>query len=128
MSHSIKLSSEDITQYREQFSQQNQKEALYALDVIEAVGGDVTIAANKLASKYGIEVHKSVNILEELAKKLRNSICDEEFIDKVIAGAINVAVGSLCATGQIPEALAAPLVIYLAKKGIQKWCKSNNET
>lgn len=78
----VKLTPEDIAQYREQFSQNNQKEALYALDIIKAMDGDVANAATMLAPKYNIVVSKSVpNILEELAKKSRNIVCDEEFID-----------------------------------------------
>ena len=42
-------------------------------------------------------------------------------------GLLSSAVASLCATGQIPEAVAAPIVIYLARKGIQKWCNSDTE-
>ncbi|NEP77362.1 MAG: hypothetical protein F6K17_41570 [Okeania sp. SIO3C4] len=130
MSDPIILTPENIAQYREQFSQNNQKDALYALEIIEAVGGDVTHAASMLAPRYGIYNlgSKSVpNILEELANKLRNIVCDEEFIEQVMKGLLSAAVASLCATGQIPEAVAAPLVIYLAKKGIQKWCNSQSQ-
>lgn len=128
MNDPVKLTPEDIAQYREQFSQNNQKEALYALDIIEAMDGDVAKAATMLAPKYNIVVSKSVpNILEELAKKSRNIVCDEEFIDQVMGGLLSAAVASLCATGQIPEALATPIVIYLARKGIQKWCNSDSE-
>ena len=128
MNDIFKLTPEDIAQYREQFSQNNQEEALYALDIIEAMDGDVAKAATMLAPKYNIVVSKSVpNILEELAKKSRNIVCDEEFIDQVMGGLLSAAVASLCATGQIPEALATPIVIYLARKGIQKWCNSDSE-
>ena len=128
MNDPVKLTPEDIAQYREQFSQNNQKEALYALDIIEAMDGDVAKAATMLAPKYNIVVSKSVpNILEELAKKSRNIVCDEEFIDQVMGGLLSAAVASLCATGQIPEALATPIVIYLARKGIQKWCNSDSK-
>ena len=128
MNDPVKLTPEDIAQYREQFSQNNQKEALSALDIIKAMDGDVANAATMLAPKYNIVVSKSVpNILEELAKKFRNTVCDEEFIDQVMGGLLSAAVASLCATGQIPEALATPIVIYLARKGIQKWCNSDSE-
>ncbi|MCL2934664.1 MAG: hypothetical protein MGG11_21195, partial [Trichodesmium sp. MAG_R03] len=75
MNDPVKLTPEDIAQYREQFSQNNQKEALYALDIIKAMDGDVANAATMLAPKYNIVVSKSVpNILEELAKKSRNIV------------------------------------------------------
>jgi len=128
MNDPVKLTPEDIAQYREQFSQNNQEEALYALDVIEEKNGNLIIAASELAIEENIVVSKSIsNILDKLAKKSRNIVCDEEFIDKVMEGLLSSAVASLCATGQIPEAIAAPIVIYLARKGIQKWCNSDTE-
>ena len=56
MNDIFKLTPEDIAQYREQFSQNNQEEALYALDIIEAMDGDVAKAATMLAPKYNIVV------------------------------------------------------------------------
>lgn len=125
MSDPIILTPDDIAEYRKQFSQNNQKEALDALDVIEEENGNLMTAASELATYYISK--SSPNILEELAEKSRNIVCDEEFIDEVMSGLVSAAVASLCAAGQIPEAVAAPLVIYLAKKGIQKWCKSHSE-
>ena len=128
----VKLTPEDIAQYREQFSQNNQQEALYALDVIEEKNGNLIIAASELAIEENIVVSKSIsNILDKLAKKSRNIVCDEEFIDKVMDGLLSSAVASLC-TGQIPEAIAALTVMYLSKKyvdkkDIQKWCNSDTE-
>ncbi|NEQ41250.1 MAG: hypothetical protein F6K40_35645 [Okeania sp. SIO3I5] len=131
MSDRIKLTPEDIALYREQFSQNNQEEALYALDAIEEENRNLAQAAARLAAEYDIEdmmVSRSVpNILEELAEKSRNIVCDEKFIDEVMSGLLSAGVASLCAAGQIPEAVAAPLVIYLAKKGIKKWCNSHSE-
>ena len=128
MNDPVKLTPEDIAQYREQFFQNNQQEALYALDVIEEKNGNLIIAASELAIEENIVVSKSIsNILDKLAKKSRNIVCDEEFIDKVMDGLLSSALASLCATGQIPEALATPIVIYLARKGIQKWCNSDTE-
>jgi hypothetical protein len=117
MNDPVKLTPEDIAQYREQFSQNNQQEALNALDVIEEKNGNLIIAASELAIEENIVVSKSIS----------NIVCDEEFIDKVMEGLLSSAVASLCATGQIPEAVAAPIVIYLARKGIQKWCNSDTE-
>ncbi|NEO54732.1 MAG: hypothetical protein F6K54_17595 [Okeania sp. SIO3B5] len=127
MSGLIILTPEDIALYREQFSQNDQKEALYALDVIEALGGDVTKAASMLAPKYNVVVSRAVpDILEELAKKSRNLVCNEKFIDHLENGLSSAAIGLLL-TGQIPEALAALLVMYLNQKGIKKWCDSHSQ-
>ncbi|MDE5084149.1 MAG: hypothetical protein O4859_24195 [Trichodesmium sp. St18_bin1] len=51
MNDIFKLTPEDIAQYREQFSQNNQKEALYALDVVKEKNGDLIIAASELAGE-----------------------------------------------------------------------------
>ena len=97
MNDIFKLTPEDIAQYREQFSQNNQEEALYALDVIEEKNGNLIIAASELAIEENIVVSKSIsNILDKLAKKSRNIVCDEEFIDKVMDGLLSSAVASLC--------------------------------
>ncbi|MDF5734246.1 MAG: hypothetical protein PUQ00_00720 [Nostoc sp. S13] len=44
-----------------------------------------------------------------------------------MTGLLTFAVTSLTATGQIPQAIATPVVIYLAKKGVKTWCDSNNQ-
>ena len=119
-----KVTPYEITQYREQFA--DNPEALDALDLIAENDGDLKQAASLLALESGEMISKSVpNVLDELARKCRNIVCDEVFIDELMAGVLTAAVASLTVSGQIPTALATPVVIYLAKRGVKKWCEVN---
>jgi hypothetical protein len=123
---STQVTPEEIAQYREQFA--DNKEALYALDIIAATKGDLKQAANLLAPKYNVVISKKLpNILDELARKCRHTICDDLFIDELMTGLLTAAVASLTASGQIPAAMATPVVIYLAKTGVKKWCEFTKE-
>jgi hypothetical protein len=66
MNDIFKLTPEDIAQYREQFSQNNQEEALYALDVIEEKNGNLIIAASELLD-FG-QKEKIVSVIITLTK------------------------------------------------------------
>jgi len=120
----IILTPEEIAEYRQQLF--NIPDALSTLDIIEATGGDLTEAFNNyIAPEYGFGDKSTPNFLDELAHKSRNIICDETFIDDLMTGILTGAVTTLTATGQIPQAIATPIVIYLAKKGVKKWCDSH---
>lgn len=121
-----KATPEEITLYREQFSAY--PDALDALDLIEESDGDLKQAASLLVLESGVVISKKVpNILDELAQKSRNIVCDKVFIDELMTGLLTAGVASLTASGQIPAALATPVVIYLAKTGVKKWCESSKE-
>ncbi len=119
-----KLSDQEITQYRKQFA--DRPEALDALDLIAENDGDLKESASLLALEAGVEIVKGVpNILDELAQKCRKAVCDDAF-DDLMTGLLGAAVGTLAATGQLPEALATPVVIYIARIGVKKFCSSGN--
>ena len=119
-----KVSLEEISNYREQFA--DYSEALDSLDLIEENNGDLKQSASLLALEYGLSISKNVpNVLDELAQKCRGTICNEVFIDELMTGLLTAGVASLTASGQIPAALATPVVIYLAKVGVKNWCSSN---
>lgn len=121
-----KVTPEEIAQYRKQFSAY--PEALDALDLIEESNGDLKQAASLLALESGVVISKKVpNILDELAQKSRKIVCNEVFINELMTGLLTAGVASLTASGQIPAALATPVVIYLAKTGVKKWCESSKE-
>lgn len=120
------LTSEEIGQYRSEFA--DYPEALDALDLIEENECDLEIAANLLAQEAGVVIVRSKpSILDDLAQKLRNVICDEVFINDLMGGVLTTGVTYLTASGQIPTALATALVIYLAKIGVRKFCQSNDK-
>lgn len=121
-----RLTAEEIAQYKNKF--EDYPEALEALELISETDGDLIESGNLLASEAGIKVksrgEEQDNILDELAKKCRNIICDEVFINDLIGGWLTAGVASLAATGNISAAAATPVVIYLAKKGVKQWCQS----
>ena len=119
-----KITDEEIAQYRQQFA--DYPEALDALDLIAESDGDLKESASLLALETGVSItRKEPNILDELAQKCRQIICDDAFIDDLIGGLLTAGVATLAASGQIPAAVATPVVIYLTKTGVKKWCKSN---
>jgi hypothetical protein len=121
----ITVTPAEIENFREQL--RDYPDALDALDLIEENEGDLEIAANLLAQEAGVVIVRSKpSILDDLAQKLRDVICDEVFINDLMGGALTAGVGYLTASGQIPTALATALVIYLAKIGVRKFCQSDD--
>lgn len=119
------VTAEEIEKFREQL--RDYPEALDALDLIEENKGDLEIAANLLAQEAGVVIVRSkLSVLDDLAQKLRDVICDEVFINDLMGGVLTAGVGYLTASGQIPTALATALVIYLAKIGVRKFCQSDD--
>jgi hypothetical protein len=127
MSDVSRLTPEEIQNYRELFK--DYPEALDALNLIDESDGDLIESANLLAAEAGIEISsragEDVNILDKLAKKCRSVICDEDFMDDLMSGLLTAGVATLTVSGQIPQAVATPVVIYLTKKGVKIWCQSN---
>jgi hypothetical protein len=127
MTDTTHLTPEEIQNYREQFK--DYPEALDALDLIDESDGDLIESANLLAAEAGIEISsragEDVNILDKLAQKCRSIICDEDFMDDLMSGLLTAGVATLTVSGQIPQAVATPVVIYLTKKGVKIWCQSN---
>ncbi len=118
-----KISDQEIAQYRQQFA--DYPEALDALDLIAESDGDLQESASLLALETGVSITRNRNILDQLAQKCRQIICDDAFIDDLMGGLLTAGVATLAASGQIPAAVATPVVIYLTKTGVKNWCKSN---
>lgn len=120
----MKLSNNEISELREKFS--DREESLNVLDLIEECEGDLIESASLLALEAGVSLtRKDPDILNELAQKCRKVVCDDAF-DDLMAGFLGTVVGTLAASGQIPEALATPVVIYLCRIGVKNFCGSNN--
>ena len=119
-----KITDEEIAQYRQQFV--DYPEALDALDLIAESDGDLMESASLLALETGLTVtRQEPNILDEIAQKCRQIICDDVFIDDLMSGLLTAGVTTLATSGQISAAVATPIVIYLTKTGVKNWCKSN---
>jgi hypothetical protein len=122
----ITVTPEEITQFRSQLA--NSPEALAALDDIEECEGNLEEAAKLIAvkttdAKFGLRAEADSNYLEKLVQKLSKIICQEEF-DELMTGVLTAAIATLAASGNVPVALATPVVIYVAKIGVKQFCEA----
>jgi len=120
----ITVTPEEITQFRSQLA--DSPEALAALDAIEECKGNLEAAAQLIAvetTDTEVSLRGDSNYLEKLAHKLSKIICQEEF-DDLMTGVLTAAIATLAASGNIPIALATPVVIYVVKIGVKKFCET----
>ncbi|MBD2299736.1 MULTISPECIES: hypothetical protein [Nostocales] len=120
----ITLTPEEIAQFRSQLV--DSPEALAALDAIEDCKGNLEAATQLIAvetTDAEVSLRGDFNFLEKLAEKLSNIICQEEF-DELMTGVLTAAIATLAASGNIPIALATPVVIYVAKIGKKQFCET----
>ncbi len=118
----ITVTPEEITQFRSQLV--DSPEALAALDAIEECKGNLEAAAQLIAvetTDTEVSLRADSNYLDNLAQKLSKIICQEEF-DDLMTGVLTAAIATLAASGNIPVALATPVVIYVAKIGVRQFC------
>ena len=118
------ITPEEITEYRKEFA--DKPEALYALDLIAENDGDLVESATFLASDSATrDLSDFRNILDALALECRDAICHEAF-DDLMDGLLSAAVATFAASGQIPVAIATPVVIYVARRGVDNFCESSS--
>jgi DNA-binding FadR family transcriptional regulator len=120
----LNVTPEEISQFRGQLA--DSPEALAALDAIEECEGNLEAAAQLIAvetTDAEVSLRADSNYLEKLAQKLSNIICQEEF-DELMEGVLTAAIAYLAASGNIPVALATPVVIYVAKIGKKQFCET----
>ncbi|QIR36629.1 hypothetical protein HCG51_07595 [Tolypothrix sp. PCC 7910] len=120
----LTLTPEEISQFRSQLA--DSPEALAALDAIEECEGNLEAATQLIAvetTEAEVSLRGDSNFLEKLAEKLSNIICQEEF-DELMTGVLTTAIATLAASGNIPIALATPVVIYVARIGKKQFCKT----
>jgi len=118
----ITVTPEEITQFRSQLV--DSPEALAALDAIEECKGNLEAAAQLIAvetTATEVSLRGDSNYLEKLAQKLSKIICQKEF-DDLVTGVLTAARVAIAASGNIPVALATPVVIYVAKIGVRQFC------
>jgi hypothetical protein len=119
----ITITLEEITEFRNQFAPN--PEALAALDAIELCKGNLEAATQLIAfdkTKKEVSLKGDSLSLDKLAHKLQEIICQEEF-EELMTGVLTTAIAVLATSGNIPVALATPVVIYVAKIGVKKFCK-----
>jgi hypothetical protein len=116
---------EEIEQFREQL--RDYPEAIADLDVIEACEGDLERASRVLARRAGAEDDRFVsNRLEHGLQQCRNTICEKEFKDDLLPELLEAVKESLSASSQsFFVALETPVALYIAKVGVNNFCKSS---
>jgi len=120
----ITVTPEEISQFRSQLA--DSPEALEALDAIEKCQGNLEAAAQLIAvetTDTEVSLRGDSNYLDHLAQKLSKIICQEEF-DDLMTGVLTAAIATLAASGNIPVALATPVLIYVAKIGKKQFCET----
>lgn len=112
---------EEIAQFRRQFA--NYPPALKALEFLEDCEGDLEDAAISLAIRAGQQPQQdNAAWLASLAKRCRSAICQEIMRDNLSRGALDKVAIALANLDLIPAVLAAPIVIYALKQGIDDFC------
>jgi hypothetical protein len=121
----ITLSSTEIAQYRSELAENNL--ALRALDMIEDCEGDLEDAAIALALQVGQEPDHSDQWLESVAKRYRVFLCQIGLRETLQSGTVAQAVSLLAEETAIPHILATPVVLYVAKTGVEEFCRPLQE-
>jgi hypothetical protein len=121
----ITLSPEEIVQYRSQLADNDV--ALRALDMIEDCEGDLEDAAIALALQVGQEPDRTEQWLDGIAKRWRVFLCQVGIKEAIQAGTVGSAISLLAQETTIPAVLATPVVLYVAKAGIEDFCKPLQE-
>lgn len=120
----ITVTAEEIAQFRSQLV--DSPEALEAIEAIEECKGNLEAATQLIAietTDEEVSVRGDSNYLEKLAQRLSKIICQEEF-EELMSGVLTAAIATLAASGNIPIALATPVVIYIVKIGTKKFCEN----
>ena len=116
----IILTSQEIARYRSELA--DDAHALEALDMIENCEGDIEDAAISLALRAGQEPNTSDRWLDGFAKRCRVVICQSNFRSQLENGNVKEMVQYLIVQKICPRILAAPVVIYVVKIGVDDFC------
>ncbi|MDJ0902493.1 MAG: hypothetical protein QNJ55_27180 [Xenococcus sp. MO_188.B8] len=128
------VTSEEIAQSRSALS--DYPEASYALKVIEECKGNLEDAFEVLmveseSEEEGTRLDFGTS-LEKLAQKCRDVICQEEFQEEIVDGfsrellnaLVPIVTAQLTLMGNLPAALAIPVVMFVIKRKLKSFCKS----
>lgn len=112
----------EIAQFRSQLSEDPL--ALKALDAIEDCEGDLEDAAMTLAIRVGQQPERANSEwLDALARKWRAVICLSEFRSNLQDGSIQEMMQHIRTMPTFPSILAAPVLMYVMKQGIDNFCE-----
>lgn len=116
------VTSQKIAQFRSELV--NYPEAMTALDVIEDCEGNLEDAAITLAIRAGQEPQQdNAEWLDSLARKCRAVICQQQFREGLLKGAVAPVIEYLAATPLLPDILATPVLLYVMQQGVTTFCE-----
>ncbi|GAA6620898.1 hypothetical protein [Scytonema sp. NUACC26] len=117
-----KVTAKEIAQFRSQLAED--PIAMETLDLIEDCEGDLEDAAMTLAIRSGQEPEiANSEWLEDLAKRWRSVICQQEFRDDLLNDSISSMLAHLKTMPTFPGMLATPLLMYVLKQGVNNFCE-----
>lgn len=117
-----KVTAAEIEHFRSQLAEY--PIALTALQTIEDCDGDLEDAAMALAIKAGQQPDMpNSDWLDVLARKCRAIICRREFRDDLQSENYAEIVPYLAATSLCPALLAAPVIMYVVRQGVNDFCQ-----
>ncbi|MBF2063694.1 MAG: hypothetical protein IGS39_04600 [Calothrix sp. C42_A2020_038] len=112
----------EIALFRSQLAEDSL--ALKALDAIEDCEGDLEDAAMTLAIRVGQQPERvNSEWLDALARKWRAVICQQEFRSDLQNHSIKEMIEHIKTMPTFPSILAAPVLMYVLKQGIDNFCE-----
>lgn len=116
------VTSQEIALFRSQFAADVTD--LEALDLIEDCDGDLEDAAMTLAIRAGQEPGMTNSEwLEAIARKWRAVVCEPEYRQELLDNSPQRMMAHLKSMPTFPQVLAAPILIYILKQGINNFCE-----
>lgn len=116
------VTSQEIALFRSQLA--DYPSAMEALDLIEDCDGDLEDAAMSLAIRAGQEPGMTNSEwLDALARKWRAVICEQEYRSDLLNNSLVGMMQHLQSMPTFPQMLAAPVLIYILKQGVNQFCE-----
>ncbi|MDM8565667.1 hypothetical protein QUF74_08445 [Candidatus Halobeggiatoa sp. HSG11] len=117
------ISSEELVKFRDAL--QDNDEALETIEVIEECNGNLVEAMDIVMINAGMEPVRGDDDwidFDNIAKGLRNFICDPAFKDLVVNDAFALALAYLLTKTDHPAAFLILVLLYVVRKGINHFC------
>ncbi|OKH31398.1 hypothetical protein NIES2101_41565 [Calothrix sp. HK-06] len=112
---------EEIARFRSELAAY--PEAIAAIDIIENCDGNLEDATAVLAIELGEDIDRDGGLLENLAKRCRPIVCQEDFKDDLLPALVAGIMETLMIATPVPPGLAALVAIYITNKGVKNFCK-----
>jgi hypothetical protein len=123
MSDAIRLTPEEIQQYREQLV--GDATALKDIDLIEQCDGDLEYATERLARRSNIDILKGdeETFLRKITTQARQLVCHEQVRRDLAPNILGGLVGLFVTSGNaVFVAIATPLAIHIVRETLENFC------